>query len=43
MNALGAIFEPGVLRPFAWVYQLALAGLLTILVQAFQPVSLAPA
>jgi len=43
MKALGAIFKPGVQYPFALVMQNALARLLTILVKAFQPISLSPA
>jgi len=42
VKALGATFKPGVLHPFALVSQFAFARLLTILVEAFQPISLPP-
>ncbi len=42
MKALGATFEPGVLYPFALVSQIAVAELLSILVEALQPISLPP-
>jgi len=38
MKVLGATFKPGVLHPFALVYQSTVAWLLTILVEAFQPI-----